>query len=1092
MDASQDQQHVMFIDHDQRRYYFVFASPADHICKTMRETGTFYEKGMLDALASAIGEGDCVIDVGANVGTHTVYFAGVMGCRVIAFEAVRETADLLRENVRINGLNDRVSIHEVGVGAAPSMASITRQSQGNTGATALSINAAGPIPILPLDSRLSDLPTVKLVKIDVEGMEPEVLIGAVALLRRDRPIVTCECIDKSSLERVKAILKPQGYVAADVFNATPTYVFLPAHAQQGPNVNAFIGESTMRSREESQRNWAGLRKSNRRLDEFSQELEKVSNRVAKTEQVEGRVTASIAELERDVSALSASLRGMPSRCDEIEMALATFRETQEATSMAQASRLDVSNQRQDAVEELIALLQSELATIENRLAAQDEGRRQLEELARQQGRDAADFLGEHVSRLTRQAKERESAIGSELRELRQRIVRADRRLDKLVNGRVLGGLRRVKRLLQPFGLFKDPPKDPATTTAVPSSPKHKQKPKPNVVSSSATVAAAAPDLPAPAASLPRPEKVRIAGVPYMARSAGNVSAHQTVIEGNPLLTVVMTSYNTGALIDAAVRSILEQTWSNLELIIVDDCSSDDTLERLQKFAEADSRVRIYCLGANRGTYWCKNFGITRSRGVAVTFMDSDDTSHPERLAQQFAALNRPGYAVSTCNHVRIDTEGNVIAVNGMTERVAYISQMVKRLVFDEIGYFDSIRTSADDEFLRRLKITYGVESHTNVKKVLYRALVREGSLTRDPENAINFLGTRTEGQSFLSPPRRHYAAMASRWHEFLKAKNLRPYVPFPVVRRPFPVFGKLRIGDGIYDDNIISAGLASFPARREKLEQTIASLLPQVDRIYVYLNQYDAIPDFLKHSRITVELGGTDRDLRDNGKFYFVEQAKAGYFFTVDDDIVYPADYVQRLIRGIEFYERKAIVGVHGTIFAKPIVKYFKGRTVYHFEHELRHDVVVNQLGTGTVAFHTSSIRPALTSFRSTGMADVWLALLAKAKNLPLIVLQRPAGWLRSIGLDESNLFREYRHDDSQQTRLIKSAMPWHEEVSSELARVLAERTQRYGPAYSELLPRPAPGTEPATAATERITEGEPDATSDVTATRSALPADAS
>lgn len=630
------------------------------------------------------------------------------------------------------------------------------------------------------------------------------------------------------------------------------------------------------------------------------------------------------------------------------------------------------------------------------------------------------------------------------KELRTRLDTLERRHDDLLNGRVFSTLRRILAVIRlPVRLFSSRVSVQgdslaATTASATSLEAHPPAGGDNVVSR----------------SLPSPQSVKIAGVSYMSRLAGGVSAASVTYPGKPLISVVMTCYNTADYVRAAAESILAQTWENLELIAVDDCSTDQTRDVLEDLASRDRRMKVYCFGENRGTYWSKNFGISKASGVVVTFMDSDDISLPERIEKQFSALNQVGRVVSTCNHVRKTPDGETIAINGVVERVAYISQMVKREVFEEIGFFDTVRTSADDEFLRRIRITYGADAQVNVKQSLYVALLRDGSLTSDPENAINFVQDRNAGQSFLSPQRRHYAAMCDRWHKFLVEKGRRPFVPFPVVRRPFPVYGKLVVAGEKYDGNQVSACLASYPPREEKLKMVVASLLPQVDQIYVYLNEYSEVPGFLKHSRITVKLGGPGGNIRDNGKFHFMDSMRDGYVFTVDDDIDYPPDYVQVLIRKIEFYDRRAIVGLHGTVYAKPVRSFFKGRTLLHFEDALQQDTVVNQLGTGTVAFHTSLVRPESAWFKDAGMADVWFAVEAKKRDLTLVAIERSALWLSPLGVEETTLFREFRKNDAVQTRAVRSVAPWKEIVRPPLNSLLAARRRALGPAYVRLLPR--------------------------------------
>lgn len=383
-------------------------------------------------------------------------------------------------------------------------------------------------------------------------------------------------------------------------------------------------------------------------------------------------------------------------------------------------------------------------------------------------------------------------------------------------------------------------------------------------------------------------------------------------------------------------------------------------------------------------------------------------------------------------------------MNGLIERVAFISKMIKRRVIDEVGYFDTIRTSADDEFIKRVKLVYGNRAYFNIPKVLYTGVLRENSLTTDPENAINLLASKDSNVPSLSPQRAHYGGSYVGWHKELVSKGVVPYLPFPVVNRPFPVYGKLQVKGNRYDGNAISACLASFPPRKEQLKKTVHSIIDRVDAIYVYLNEYLEVPDFLIHPRIYVTLGVNRKgNLRDNSKFYFTEHLPRGYCFTIDDDIDYPCDYFEALIRKIEFYDRKAVIGVHGTIFAKPVESYFKDRKVHSFRMELRRDAVVNQLGTGTIGFHTDLWRPSLEWFINMGMADVFVAIEAKRRKIPLIVMERPRGWLKSQDMSEGEcrgLYEEFLSNDVVQTKLIKAWEPFDEVVRGELASHLADR----------------------------------------------------
>ena len=522
------------------------------------------------------------------------------------------------------------------------------------------------------------------------------------------------------------------------------------------------------------------------------------------------------------------------------------------------------------------------------------------------------------------------------------------------------------------------------------------------------------------------------------------------ITENPKVSVIMTSYNTADYIEKAIHSILNQTYSNLELIVVDDCSTDFTRDIVLKMATTDDRLKLYCFGENRGTYFAKNFGITKSSGDIITFMDSDDTSDLKRIQTQLNHLDK--YIGCVCKYERRDLKGNIVTSNGIRARVALISLMFRKETLKQIGYFDTVRTSADDEFRERIRTVYGQDSIKTIPEILYHAILRDESLTNEKGNAINLTPNRENGESFLPPSRANYLKDFQSWHEYCSVNNNVPYIPFPVRCRPFSATGKLVVANGIYDNNSVSVCLASFPPREKKLKKVVECFLSQADNIYVYLNDYKEIPAFLDHPRIHVKLSNDAYgDLRDNGKMYFMNTVPNGYCFTVDDDINYPDDYIEKMIRKIEIYERKAIVGIHGTIFAKPFENYFKNRTVFHFKNKLERDVVVNQLGTGTVGFHTSLIRPNLEEFCDVGMADVFMAIIAKKNAISLICIDRDENWMSAMEEDEGgNLYHEFRKNDSKQTKYISQILPFEEIISGELGLSLKNKIEKYGDVFAK------------------------------------------
>jgi glycosyltransferase involved in cell wall biosynthesis len=232
------------------------------------------------------------------------------------------------------------------------------------------------------------------------------------------------------------------------------------------------------------------------------------------------------------------------------------------------------------------------------------------------------------------------------------------------------------------------------------------------------------------------------------------------------ITVIMTAYNTGALVDRAVRSVLAQSHQNLELMIIDDASTDDTLVRLRALAAADGRVRVFSSPTNHGTYWSKNWCLARATGEFVAFHDSDDFSHPDRLRIQMAALlDRPRAMACTCRWHRVDDDGKTLTIDGRQDRMAAISLMIRREeVIRDAGFFDTVRIAADTEFIQRLRQIYGLSGLRHLRQHLYTGYLREGSLTTGAGSGIAWQKEGASRTRAVHGDRAAYYDAFSGWH----------------------------------------------------------------------------------------------------------------------------------------------------------------------------------------------------------------------------------------------------------------------------------------------------------------------------------------
>lgn len=223
-----------------------------------------------------------------------------------------------------------------------------------------------------------------------------------------------------------------------------------------------------------------------------------------------------------------------------------------------------------------------------------------------------------------------------------------------------------------------------------------------------------------------------------------------------LVSIVMTSFNSSATIERAVRSVLGQVGANIELVIVDDVSSDNSREIIGALAAADRRVTPIFNIANMGTYASKNYGMTVAKGEILGFHDSDDWMHPLKVNRQVHELMK-GFVCTTSQWLRMRDDGRVVQRRGGGyTHLNPASTLFRREVVHEIGPFDYVRTGADAEYLTRIRLRYGWAAVSGLPDCLALGLHHEGSLTQSGATAFD--------ENRYSPVRLAYTESWVDWH----------------------------------------------------------------------------------------------------------------------------------------------------------------------------------------------------------------------------------------------------------------------------------------------------------------------------------------
>lgn len=131
-----------------------------------------------------------------------------------------------------------------------------------------------------------------------------------------------------------------------------------------------------------------------------------------------------------------------------------------------------------------------------------------------------------------------------------------------------------------------------------------------------------------------------------------------IVDG--LVSVIMPSWNTEKFIAESIQSVINQTYTNWELIIVDDCSTDYTDDVVDSFH--DNRIRYYRNEKNLGAALTRNKALREARGEWIAFLDSDDLWMPEKLEHQVKFMRENGYSLSYTEYEKIDEESNPLSI----------------------------------------------------------------------------------------------------------------------------------------------------------------------------------------------------------------------------------------------------------------------------------------------------------------------------------------------------------------------------------------------------------------------------------------------
>lgn len=369
--------------------------------------------------------------------------------------------------------------------------------------------------------------------------------------------------------------------------------------------------------------------------------------------------------------------------------------------------------------------------------------------------------------------------------------------------------------------------------------------------------------------------------------------------------VIIPAYNVEATITSSIESVLKQTHKNIVVVVVNNCSTDNTLSAIVHYEE----VIIYNL---------------------------------PKSCEPHDAINHVLYRIKDFDYFMVHTANNVLHEDYIKDHYLNEPEVIfSKETFDKIGYFDS---SGESGYVNRM--------------IQYKL-----------------------GKTFL----------------FKKAFN----------------------------EDFISMNIATIPERESILKKTINSILFQCDLVNVFLNGYENVPDFLLNNiKIVIWKSQDYTDKGDAGKFFNIEKTN-GYFFTIDDDLAYPENYVETLVYKVNRYRKECIITCHGRVLVDgDIDSYYSESNMVdqcHCLQDQEMDKSMHVGGTGVMCIHSSTLKVKFEDFLVPNMADIWIFKLSQEQKVGIIGISHNSSWFKYLKdtSDQDTIHARQHNNDSIQTDII-------------------------------------------------------------------------
>ena len=228
-----------------------------------------------------------------------------------------------------------------------------------------------------------------------------------------------------------------------------------------------------------------------------------------------------------------------------------------------------------------------------------------------------------------------------------------------------------------------------------------------------------------------------------------------------LISVITPAYNAAKFIGETIDSVIEQTYLNWEMIIVDDCSTDETVTIVKQYAKTDPRIRLIQLEENSGSAIARNTAMDHAKGDYIAFLDSDDLWYPDKLAKQLKFMQANNIAFSFTKYIRMREDGTLTGAVTKAPHTVEYEQLMKHCVIGcltvmldrrKIGHLRMVNIRTRQDYVYWLHITKrGIPAY-GLPEVLAKYRLVEGSISSNKWKAAKknwYVYRHIEKQSLL-------------------------------------------------------------------------------------------------------------------------------------------------------------------------------------------------------------------------------------------------------------------------------------------------------------------------------------------------------